>query len=57
MSATFLYETNLKGVSTRPIWTLMNKLEMFKSVQCSELPNAEWLEQRLVNLPGSTSIT
>ncbi len=49
----FLYETNSKGVNTRPIWTLMNKLPMFKDAQCGNLTNAEWLEERVVNIPSS----
>jgi len=49
----FLYETNSKGVNTRPIWTLMNKLPMFKDAQCGNLSNAEWLEERVVNIPSS----
>ncbi len=53
----FLHETNSKGVTTRPIWTLMNKLNMFQGFQCGELSNAEWLEQRVVNIPSSVLIT
>ena len=53
----FLHETNSKGVMTRPIWTLMNKLNMFQGSQCGELSNAEWLEQRIVNIPSSALIT
>ena len=48
----FLNETNSKGVMTRPIWTLMNKLSMFKDSQCGDLSNAEWLEKRVVNIPS-----
>ena len=53
----FLHETNSKGVTTRPIWTLMNKLNMFQEFQCGELSNAEWLEQRVANIPSSVLIT
>jgi len=52
----FLYETNSKGVMTRPIWTLMNKLSMFKDTQCDNLDNARWLADRVVNLPSSPII-
>lgn len=38
---------------TRPAWTLMNKLEMFKDAQCGDLGNAEWLAERIVNIPSS----
>ena len=47
----FLNETNSKGIATRPIWTLMNKLPMFESNQCGDLTNSDWLEQRVVNIP------
>lgn len=49
----FLKYTNENGIMTRPIWTLMNKLEMFKDCQTAELKNAEWLEDRVVNIPSS----
>ena len=49
----FLNETNSKNVMTRPIWTLMNKLSMFEQAQRGDLTNAEWLEERLVNIPSS----
>lgn len=49
----FLEETNSQGIMTRPIWTLMNKLSMFKEAQCGNLTNAEWLENRVVNIPSS----
>ena len=48
-----LKEANLHGVMVRPIWTLMNKLQMFKDSQCGDLTNSEWLEERVVNLPSS----
>ena len=48
----FLTYTNDHGVMTRPIWRLMNKLEMFKGCQCSDLSNALWLEERVVNIPS-----
>ncbi|MFW5886304.1 MAG: LegC family aminotransferase [Bacteroidota bacterium] len=49
----FLKFTNENGIMTRPIWRLMNKLEMFKDMQTGSLENAEWLEERVVNLPSS----
>ncbi len=48
-----LKSTNDKGVMTRPIWALMNHLKMFEQCRRGELPNAEWLEERVVNLPSS----
>ncbi|MDT8338773.1 MAG: LegC family aminotransferase [Sulfurimonas sp.] len=49
----FLEFSNNNGVMTRPIWTLMNRLEMFKECQCGNLTNATYLEERVVNIPSS----
>lgn len=49
----FLAFTNKSGVMTRPIWKLTNKLPMFQKCQTDELKNAEWLEERIVNIPSS----
>lgn len=51
-----LVETNEMGVMTRPIWTLMNKLPMYKDSQCGNLTNSYWLEDRVVNLPSSVKL-
>ena len=52
----FLKQTNSKGVMTRPIWTLMNNLPMFKDAQCHNLNNSKWLDERVVNIPSSTTL-
>ena len=52
----FLEATNNAGVMTRPIWRLLNKLEMYKNSQTDTLENAQWLEDRVVNLPSSVTI-
>lgn len=52
----FLNFTNKNGVMTRPIWKLMNELEMFKACQSSDLTNARYLEERVVNIPSSVRI-
>ena len=52
----FLEEANSKGVMIRPVWTLMNKLTMFKHSQCYGLTNVEWLEERVVNIPSSVTL-
>ncbi|MFY9307893.1 MAG: LegC family aminotransferase [Bacteroidia bacterium] len=49
----FLQYTNDNGVMTRPAWTLMNKLVMFKDAMCGNIDNAALLEDRLVNIPSS----
>lgn len=48
-----LKETNDKQVMTRPIWALMNHLTMYAHCRKGDLSNAEWLEERIVNLPSS----
>lgn len=52
----FLQMSNSQGVMTRPIWRLMNELEMFKHCQKDDLVNAKWLEQRVVNIPSSVRL-
>ena len=46
----FLKFTNSKGVMTRPIWELMNRLDMFKNSPKGDLSNSEWLADRVVNI-------
>jgi perosamine synthetase len=52
----FLEYTNKNGVMTRPAWTLMSKLPMFKNCQNDGLSNSEFIEDRLVNIPSSVII-
>lgn len=52
----FLKSTNAAGVMTRPIWQLMTKLEMFQFCQKGALPNAHWLENRVVNIPSGVIV-
>jgi len=49
----FLEFMNNHKVMVRPIWQLMNQLEMYKSCQCDSLENTEWLANRVVNIPSS----
>lgn len=51
----FLKYTNENRVMTRPAWTLMNKLPMYEQCMKTSLNNAQWLEDRLVNIPSSIS--
>jgi len=48
--------TNGNGIMTRPVWQLMNKLNMFKNCQKDGLKNSLWLEDRVVNIPSSVNI-
>ena len=52
----FLQYTNDHGIMTRPIWVLSNKLDMYRGCQCGDLSDAEWLEDRVVNIPSSVII-
>ncbi len=52
----FLEVTNAQGVMTRPVWTLMHKLKMFENAQCGTLENAQWFEERVVNIPSSVRL-
>lgn len=52
----FLEYSNRQGVSTRPAWELMQRLPMFKNAQCGDLSNAEWIADRLVNIPSSVIV-
>jgi len=52
----FLEATNSIGIMTRPIWGLMNNLEMFKDSPKDDLSNAKWLEDRIVNIASSIRV-
>jgi aminotransferase in exopolysaccharide biosynthesis len=52
----FLQETNDKGVMTRPIWELMNRLPMFEHCQHDDLKNTIWFADRVVNIPSSVRL-
>jgi perosamine synthetase len=52
----FLEFTNNNGIMTRPIWRLMNELEMFKECQCFDVSNSKYLEERVVNIPSSVRV-
>ncbi len=44
--------TNHNKVMTRPIWTSMHTLDMFRDSLSVDLSNTEWLEERLVSVPS-----
>lgn len=52
----FLEFTTARKVMTRPAWRLMHKLPMFTGYQVYHLDNAQWLEDRLVNIPSSVPL-
>jgi aminotransferase in exopolysaccharide biosynthesis len=49
----FLKETNDNKVMTRPIWQLLFKLPMYEGCQRDSQRNANYLEDRIVNIPSS----
>jgi perosamine synthetase len=51
-----LAATNGAGLMTRPTWVLMPRLGQFASCPSMELPAAEQLERRLINLPSSSQL-
>lgn len=48
-----LKASNDQGVMTRPIWALMNHLPIYVHCRRGDLSHAQWLEERVVNLPSS----
>ena len=49
----FLSVTNDAGVNTRPAWRLLNKLSIYRTCETDTLEHANWLGDRLVNIPSS----
>lgn len=49
----FLKFTNENGIMTRPAWRLMQKLPMFEKCMKHDIYHAEWIEERLINIPSS----
>lgn len=52
----FLEYSNAHGVMTRPLWTLMPDLPMYRHCQTDGLSQSRRLAERLVNLPSSVAI-
>ena len=52
----FLKATNEAKVMTRPVWKLLNQLRMYKDCQTDALTKAQWLEERIVNIPSSVRV-
>ena len=45
--------SNRQGIMTRPAWSLIHRLSMYKNCPRMDLSGAESLERRLINLPSS----
>lgn len=52
----FLQETNKRKIMTRPIWQLIYKSKMYADFYRDSQENAEFLEQRIVNIPSSVQL-
>ena len=52
----FLEQTNSKLIMTRPIWQLMYRLPMYENCLRDEQKNAQFLEERIVNIPSSVVV-
>jgi aminotransferase in exopolysaccharide biosynthesis len=52
----FLAYARNKGIQTRPVWTLMSNLPIYHNCQRTSIETAQWLEDRLVNIPSSVRI-
>ena len=51
-----LARTNDAGFMTRPAWTLLDRLPMYRGCPKASLPVAESLARRIVNLPSSPGL-
>jgi aminotransferase in exopolysaccharide biosynthesis len=51
-----LQENNSAGIMSRPVWTLLNRLNHFKNMPSMNLDGAIDLEKRIINLPSSPSL-
>lgn len=51
-----LASTHAVGIQTRPAWKLMHELPMYRACPRMELPVAEGLSRRIVNLPSSPQL-
>lgn len=52
----FLTVTNGSGVMTRPVWTLLNKLNYLSDALHDNLENSIFIEKHLVNIPSSVRL-
>ena len=49
----YLNYLNDQNIMSRPVWNLINNLDMYKKCPKSDLSNSMWLENRLINIPSS----
>ena len=46
-----------KGIETRPMWTLLNKMPMYKGCFCMPLDESKSLHSRSLTIPSSTNLS
>jgi perosamine synthetase len=51
-----LEKTNSLGIMTRPAWTPLHKLEIYKEVPKAPLNIVESLSRRIVNIPSGVDL-
>ncbi len=52
----FLDYSHKNHIMSRPAWTLLNRLPIYAGCETTNLEDAKWLEDRIVNLPSSVRI-
>jgi len=51
-----LKQTNENGIMTRPVWRLINSLEIYRNFPSMDLAISKNLEKRIINIPSSPSL-
>jgi len=51
-----LKQTNENGIMTRPVWRLINSLEIYRDFPFMDLAISKNLEKRIINIPSSPSL-
>ncbi len=52
----YLKTLNENGIMSRPVWKLLNQLEIYKECQTDALTNSSYLASRLINIPSSVRL-
>jgi dTDP-4-amino-4,6-dideoxygalactose transaminase len=52
----FLAHMNDHGIMVRPVWDLLNDLNLFDGIEFGDLATAKNIADRLVNLPSSVTL-
>jgi len=52
----YLKSLNENGIMSRPVWKLLNQLEIYKECQTDALTNSSYLASSLINIPSSVRL-